>query len=183
MKRIFSVVLIAALLMASVSACGGDPDAAATVTAGSVQEPPRETAAEPGPVDLAAFSQAVLTDHDFPGMDRLDPADGEFGAIMLEHAYPGLKDLDLAQLETYMAKSSFSGVELALIQVRNTADAARVKEIFQARIDDMSKPGNYADAAELWQHCARVAASGSYVILVNHEDSDAIVSDFNGLFP
>ena len=166
MKQIISLVLAAALLTASLCACGPD--------SGGGRDKQ---------VDLAAFAQTLQESHEFPGLDRLDPADGEFGAIMLENAYPGLRDMDLEQAEIYLAKSSFSGVEFALIQAGNTADAAKVKEIFDARLDSMTTEGqNYPEAVKLWQRSARVVSNGNYVMLVAHGDSEAIVSEFNALF-
>ena len=114
-----------------------------------------------------------------------DPADEEFGAIMLENNYPGLKDLELEQVEIYMPMISFSGGELALVQAKSEEDAAKVKEIFQARIDAKTTegPGNYPEEVEMWQKYAKVVvANDTYVMLVNHEDADAIVEEFNKLF-
>ena len=103
---------------------------------------------------------------------------------MLENNYPGLKDMDLEQVEVYLAMVSFSGGELALVQAKSPEDAAKVKEIFQARIDTKSTdgPGNYPEEVEMWKRAAKVAENGSYVMLVNHEDSQAIVDEFNALF-
>lgn len=160
MKRIISLALAVALLTASLCACGGQDKQ----------------------VDLAAFAQTVL--ERFPMMNRADPADEDEGAVMLDNYYPGLRDMDLAQVEIYLAKSSFSGVELALVQARNAGDAARVKEIFDARVTLKSTdgPNNYPEEVELWQRCAAVASNGSYVMLVNCEDSAVIVDEFNALF-
>ena len=36
--------------------------------------------------------------------------------------------------------------------------------------------------SEPWQRDARIATQGSYVLLVCHEDADAIVDEFNALF-
>lgn len=186
MKEIISLVLAAVLLTASLSACGSDtdPNATATVPASATQEPSQEVTAEPSQVDLSAFAQAILENHEFPKLDRIDPADGEFAEIMLENSYPGLKDMDLAQAEVYLAMISFSGVELVLVQAQNAGDAAKVKEIFDARIAAKTTEGrgNYPEEIKLWQRSARMASNGNYVMLVCHEDSDAIVSEFNGLF-
>ena len=167
MKRIFSLALAAALLVASLSACGSD--------SGGGQDKP---------VDLAAFAQTLMENHEFPMLDRLDPTDAEFGAAMLENAYPGLKDMDLEQTEVYLAMISFSGGELALVQAKNADDAARVKEIFDGRVAAKTTegPGNYPEEVELWQHNSAVVSSGNYVMLVNNEDSEAIVNEFNELF-
>lgn len=160
MKRILALSLLLALLCA----CGG--------SSGDGQEKQ---------IDLAVFAQTLQEDHEFPILNRLDPAD-EFDAVMLESIYPGLKDMDLKQIEVYLA-SSFSGVELALVQAKSTDDNARVKKIFDARVAAKTTEGsnNYPDAAKLWQYSSAVVSNGSYIMLVNHEDSAAIVSEFNGL--
>ena len=104
---------------------------------------------------------------------------------MLENNYPGLKDMDLEQLEVYLALISFSGGELALVQAKNEEDAAKVKEILQARIDAKTTegPGNYPEEVEMWLHNSKlVTANDTYVMLVCHQDADAIVDEFNALF-
>ena len=135
-------------------------------------------------VDLAAFAQTVQENHEFHSLERADPEDAEVGAVMLGNWYPGLTDLDLEQVEIYTAMISFSGGELALVQAKNAEDAAKVKEIFQARLDSKTTegPGNYPEEVEMWQRSAKVVDHGNYVMLVNHEDSEAIVNEFNALF-
>lgn len=135
-------------------------------------------------VDLAAFAQTVQENHEFHSLERADPEDAEVGAVMLGNWYPGLTDLDLEQVEIYTAMISFSGGELALVQAKNAEDAAKVKEIFQARIDQKSVDdiGNYPEEVEMWKNYARLVENGNYVMLVNHEDSEAIVNEFNALF-
>ena len=171
MKRCFSLTLAAALLMASLSAC--------VSTSGGGQNKQ---------VDLAAFAQTVQENHEFSGfLERVDPEDegmGEQMAQILDRDYSGLSDLELEQMEIYMSMISFSGGELALVQAKNADDAAAVKDIFQARIDAKTTegPNNYPEEVELWQHNSAVASNGSYVMLVNSEDSAAIVSEFNDLF-
>ena len=133
--------------------------------------------------DLAAFAQTVQENHEFAMLERADPAD-ELGAVMLGNYYPGLSDLDLEQVEVYLAAISFSGGELALVQAKNASDAAKVKEIFDGRVASKTTegPGNYPEEVELWQHNSAVVSNGSYVMLVNHEESKAIVDEFNELF-
>ena len=106
------------------------------------------------------------------------------GATMLGNYYPGLTDLDLEQVEIYMPMISFSGGELAVVQAKSAEDAAKVKEIFQARLDSktVEGPGNYPEEVEMWKRSAKVADHGNYVLLVNHDDSEAIVNEFNALF-
>ena len=135
-------------------------------------------------MNLTAFAQSFQENHQFAPLEKADPADEELGAIMLENNYPGLKDMDLEQTEVYLPMISFSGGELALVQAKSAEDAAKVKEIFQARIDAKSTegPGNYPEEVEMWQRSAQVAENGNYVLLVCHDGADAIVEEFNALF-
>ena len=111
------------------------------------------------PVDLAAFAQSVQTSHPFASLEKADPADEELGAIMLENNYPGLK-------------------------AKDADGAAKVKEIFQARVTAKTTdgPGNYPEEVEMWQRSAQVVENGNYIMLVCHDDADAIVEEFNALF-
>lgn len=165
MKKVIALCAAAALCLSLLAACG-----------------PKEP--EEKQVDLAAFAQTVQSSHEFSALEKADPADEELGAIMLENAYPGLKDMDLDQLEAYLPMISFSGGELVLAKAKSPEDAAKVKEIFQARIEAKTTegPGNYPEEVEMWQRSAKVVDNGSYVMLVNHGDSEAIVSEFNALF-
>lgn len=162
MKKLFALCTAAVLCLSLLTACG-----------------PKEP--EEKQVDLAAFAQTVQENHEFAALEKADPADQEMGAIMLENNYPGLKDMDLEQLEVYLAMISFSGGELAMVQAKNAEDANKVKEIFQARMDSKRTdgPGNYPEEVEMWQRSSKVTVNGNYVMLVNHEDCDAIVSEFN----
>ena len=164
MKRILSLCAAAALCLSLLSACAGKQ-------------------AEKD-VDLAAFAQTLTENHEFAAfVQRVDPTDEEFGGVMLDNSYPGLKDLDPEQMEVYLCMVSFNSGEFALVRAKSTEDAAKVKEIFQARIDGMTEEGlNYPDTIELWTNSAKVADNGTYVMLVCHEDADAIVDEFNALF-
>lgn len=171
MKRIIALCTAGLLLLAALSACG-----------------PKEPQAQDKQVDLAAFAQTLTENHEFSGfLERIDPEDeemGQFMAEMLGSYYPGLTDLELEQMEVYMSMASFSSGELALAQAKNADDAAKVQEIFQARVDTKTTdgPNNYPAEVELWQRGSQVVANGNYVMLVCAEDCDAIVSEFNALF-
>lgn len=160
-NRMFALCALMALCLSLLSACGGGK--------------------EEKKADLAAFAQAVQENHEFHSLERADPEDPELGAVMLGNWYPGLTDLDLEQVEIYMPMVSFSGGELALVEAKSAEDAAKVKEIFQARMDSKRTdgPGNYPEEVEMWQRSSKVTVNGNYVMLVNHEDCDAIVSEFN----
>lgn len=173
MKKLIALCTAAVLCLSLLSACGD---------AGKESSP----SIEPGKdVGLGAFAQTVQENHEFAALEKADPADEEVGVIMLENNYPGLKDMDLEQLEVYLPLVSFSGGELALAQAKSPEDAAKVKEIFQARIEAKSTegPGNYPEEVEMWQKHAKVTvANDTYVMLVNHQDSEAIIGEFEALF-
>lgn len=203
MKKIIALCAGAALCLSLLSGCfGGNstqseaPSSPAesltpSVPAESLQ-PTQEPSAAPeasqpvqsGGVDLAAFAQTVQENHEFSSLERADPKDAEVGAVMLGNWYPGLTDLDLEQVEIYTPMVSFSGGELALVQAKTPEDAAKVESIFQARVDAKSTdgPGNYPEEVEMWQRSAKVVTNGNYVMLVNHEDSEAIAKEFEALF-
>ena len=174
MKKLISLCTAAVLCLSLLSACGPKANQGDSPSV------------DPGKAaDLAAFAQTVQENHEFASLEKADPADEELGAIMLENNYPGLKDMDLEQVEVYLPLISFSGGELALAQAKSAEDAAKVKEIFQARIDSKTTegPGNYPEEVEMWQRSAQVAvANDTYVMLVCHGDADAIVSEFEALF-
>ena len=170
MKRIFALCAAAALCLTMLSACASE------------KQPEAKDA------DLAAFAQTLAENYEFGGfLQRIDPSDeqmGEMMAQMLDNYYPGLTGMELEQLEVYMSMISFSSGEFALAQAKSADGAAQVKDIFQARVDSKTTegPGNYPEEVEMWQRDARIATQGSYVLLVCHEDADAIVDEFNALF-
>lgn len=172
-KKLIALCTAAVLCLSLLSACGPRTD-----QEGSPSGTPDKSA------DLAAFAQTAQENHEFAALEKADPEDPDVGALMLENNYPGLKDMDLEQLEVYMPMISFSGGELALAQAKSAEDAARVKDIFQARIDAKSVEGlgNYPEEVEMWQRSAQLVENGNYVMLVCHEDADAIASEFNALF-
>ena len=174
MKKFIALCTAAVLCLSLLSACSGGKDENPSNAPGKA-------------IDLSAFAQTVQENHEFYSLNRVDPEDADLGemmAQMLDNYYPGLSDLDLNQMEIYMPMISFSGGELALVRAKSAEDAAKVKEIFQSRIDSKSVegPNNYPEEVEMWQRSAKVADYGNYVLLVNHDDSEAIVSEFNAAF-
>lgn len=169
-KKVFALLLTLCML-AALAACSN--------SAGQPSEPEVEET----PVDLAAFGQTLTENYEISGfLQRMDPSD-EMGAGMLDAYFPGLKEMDLEQMEVYLCMISFNTGEFSLVQAKNAGDAAKVKELFEARITAMTEEGmNYPDTIERWVKSAKVADHGSYVMLVCHDDVDAIVEEFNALF-
>ncbi len=132
-------------------------------------------------VDLAAFYETVQSNYSLPSMTAADQ-------VLMDQFYAGLSAISLNQNQVYVNAMTMNNGELALVEVKNSADVDKVKAIFQARIDYMVGDGNgpggawYPEPTRIWDECSRIVSNGSYVMMVVGEDCDSIVSDFNALF-
>lgn len=136
-------------------------------------------------VDMAAFALSIMENYTFSGfVERMEPTDEDFGAYMLANYYPGLTDLDLEQLEAYLCVVAMNSGDLILVQARDSDNAAKAKEIFEARIAAATDRTvvNYPDTVENWTCFVEVVDHGDYVMLVCNKDCDDIVEDFRLLF-
>ena len=124
-------------------------------------------------VDLSAFYSTVTTNHQFGMLSLAD-------ATMIKDVYPGLSDIKTNQCLPYINMMTMNSGEIALVEVADSSDVDTVKGIFQDRID--AQVAGYPSAIEAWQNNSRVVSNGSYVMMVVHEDCDAIVNEFNALF-
>lgn len=52
-----------------------------------------------------------------------------------------------------------------MVEVADSADAAKVRDIFQTRVDTMANDTMYPDEAAMWKNSAAVSVNGSYVVL------------------
>ena len=139
------------------------------------EEKPQEKPAA-GSVDLKAFYDATIASHTFQMLQ-------EFTGEVLETYYPGMGDIDTKQCLVMGTMMSMNNGEFCLVEVTNSADVETVKGIFQSRIDYMVEGGAwYPGPTELWTNSSRVVSNGNYVMMVVHEDCDAIVDEFNALF-
>ena len=142
---------------------------------------PEPTPEPAGKVDLAAFYSSVTSQYEF-GFLELASAD------LMDGFYPGLSAIAAEQRLVYITQMSMNNGEFGLVQVKNSADVAAVKAVFQARIDYMVGDGNgpggawYPGPTEQWQNNSRVVSNGNYVMMVVHENCDDIVAAFNALF-
>lgn len=151
--------------------------AVALVACGNTAAKPTAT---PEPVDLAAFAEKYVSEQLMPPL--LDTNE-DMGKQILDTSYAGLSDLDLEQCLPYVSMMSINNTEMVLVQTKNADDVAKVKEIFQARIDAMVNGGAfYPETTEIWTNNAEIVEKGNYVAVIVSEDKDAIVEAFNGLF-
>ena len=134
----------------------------------------------PEPVDLAAFGEKYVTDQVMPPV--LD-TEADMGKQILDMNYAGLSEMELEQCVAYVSMMSINNSEMVLVQAKNADDAAKVKEIFQARIDNMLNGGTlYPETIDIWTNNAQIVENGNYVALVVSTDKDAIVEAYNALF-
>lgn len=142
---------------------------------------PEPTPTPAAGVDLAAFYKSVTGQYEFGFLELAS-------AELMDGFYPGLSGISTEQCLVYITKMSMNNGEFGLVQVKNSADVAAVKAVFQARIDYMVGDGNgpggawYPGPTEQWQNNSRVVSNGNYVMMVVHENCDDIVAAFNALF-
>lgn len=141
-----------------------------------------DTSTPAGNVDLSAFASEVMESYEFGFLSLADEA-------TLDGLYPGLKDISTDQMLVYVVQMTMNNGEFGLVQVKDSKDVDTVKAIFQARIDRMTgadgqgNPGAwYPGPTEQWKNNSRVVSNGNYVMMVVHENCDAIVDAFNALF-
>ena len=178
MMRKWMMTLLAAALLLTATACGGDtgntdvPDTADVALnsfyAGLEQEYGwTEDAANSGPDDL------LMTN-----------IEGD----MLESYYPGLGELDTEQLVAKMPMMSSLVNEVVFLQCATEEDADRAEEILQDRIayqvGDEENPGGawYPESIAAWEK-AQVVREGTYVALIASAEHQAeIVEQFQKQF-
>ena len=166
-------------------------------------EPKPETKPEPKPetkpevkpeekpaktVDLTAFYGAfeqLLTEK--YGEDGA-PVLAEMNDEMLDAFYPGLTGVSAKQVLVAGPMISAVVSEIALVEVQNSADVQKVKDIFQTRINtqvgDDANPGAamYPASIEGWKTGSRIVSNGNYVMMIVIECADDVVSLFNSQF-
>lgn len=132
-------------------------------------------------VDLAAFSESVTANENWPS---LMPTEGE----ALDSLYPGLSGISTKQKVVYTPMISAAAGELALVEVSNSSDVQKVKDIFQARISyqvgDEKNPGGafYPGSIESWKNTAKVVSNGNYIMLAVGDGAASAVQSFQALF-
>ena len=162
MKRLLSILLSVALLLA-LAACGkGGNDAPA-------KEAP----------DLNQYYEdfmASLPEDDQPAMMDLE-------ADLLSQTYPGLENIQTKQLVAKAAMIAMVAYEFALVEVEDSSKVQEVADIFQARIDYKIEDGAfYPMTLEGWEN-AKVVTQGNVVALIVAQDrQEQAVEAFNKLF-
>ena len=196
MKKKFLALILALTL--SLTACGGKdaPAQDGGPDAPEVNAPEGGEAADPGEagppaetgadVDLAAFYDTLRAEDTWPELMSL--TEDETAAELLDSYYPGLSEISTKQRGVYIAAISAAVGEIALVEVENADDAAKVKDIFQARIDyqvgDDGAPGGawYPETIEGWKTKSQIVSHGNYVMLAVGDAAEAAAERFEALF-
>ena len=146
MKKLIPL-LLAAVLVLSCAACAD----------GGSEGP------EPG-TPLANFYDAVMT---------AQPADAEAVVLFPEqdpgligNFYPGLLDLDLNQSAAYFPPIVTHPCELVMVEVKNSGDIQKVRDIFNARIETGSDNAAYPESSIGWASRAQIQQAGNFVAMI-----------------
>ncbi len=92
--------------------------------------------------------------------------------------YPGLSDISLKQEEIYMPAITGFAQEIALVEVENTDDVEKVKEIFNKRIEQGKEEGACDPGVnKIWERNAVVQVKGNYVAMIVLPDGYTIPED------
>lgn len=121
----------------------------------------------------------------YDGFNATMAVEGDY----LTNYYPGLSKIATKQQAIYTTMMSAAVCEIALVEVKTSADVQKVKDIFQARVDYQvgtdDAPGGawYPASIEGWKTGSRIVSKGNYVMLIAFPDgADQIVADFNREF-
>lgn len=130
-------VFCMALLMLAMTACGKD-------TSGGGQS-----------VDLRAAYEAAIAQVNEELGDNAPALLEETAVELLNGYYPGIADIQLKQSVFFLSPTATS-CEVAMVEVADSADAAKVRDIFQTRVDTMANDTMYPDEAAMWKNSATV---------------------------
>ena len=173
MKKLIALTL-SLMLVFSMVACGNtgsNAGSSAGSSAGSVEETPEIKSA-----DLQAFYEKTFMNENMPMMGVME---GE----MLDAFYAGLSALNLKQCIVAMPMISAVAAEVALVEVNDAADLAKVEEIFKARIQSQVDGGAFYPATiETWEKSSQIVTNGNTIMMICLETKDEVVKSFNELF-
>ena len=180
MKKLISVILVLTLVFA-LAACGGK-DTTSTPSTPSTSNPTTSTPVVEDKVeeiksaDLQAFYESTFVNENMPMM-------GVMEAEALDAFYAGLTALELKQCIVAMPMMSAVAAEVALVEVANADDLAKVEEIFKARIQTQVDGGAWYPATiEAWEKNAEIITHGNTMMMIVLDPKDDVVKAFNELF-
>ena len=171
-KRIFALLLIAAMSFSLLAGCGSKDDEKTPETNNPETSAPTENQDPAFGADLAEFYNKIMAAAE-EGPFMMDVA---AEAEMLEMTYPGLKDIETKQLVAFTPAMSAVAIEFAFVEVANAADVETVKTIFQTRIDNQVNGGAwYPETIEGWQNNSEIVVIDNYICLFVCSEKDGMI--------
>ena len=172
MKKILALALATVMALGVLAGCG-PKDAANGSASGSSSAAAKEA-------DLTA----VYTEIEKKMIEKLGGEDNAPGMVamegeMLDMSYPGLNELGVKQCVVMGPMISAVAVEFALVEANDADQAAKVAEMFQARIDAQVEGGAwYPETIEGWKNNSKIVTAGNYVMLAVMEDNADYIEIF-----
>ena len=162
MKRIFTLLLTAALLTTLLTGCGSSGKQETTVDLNALWTEISELDSDWGETYFVDLTE--------------DPE-------LLENYYPGLGDIPTKQMVAKAPMMSFVVNEVVFLQCENEEDAAKAAAILQERIDTQAEGGAwYPESMEAWSR-GQVIQQGTYVAMIaSAEHQEDWADSFNALF-
>ena len=176
MKKILSLVLMAALCISLLAGCGSKTEQPETPDTNKPEaSAPVESQKPAFSADLTEFFNKIMNAaEEGPFMMDL-AADAE----MLEFMYPGLGAVETKQLVVQAPAMSAVAIEFAFAEVANAADVETVKTIFQTRINTQVDGGAwYPETIEGWQNNSEIVIIDNYVCLFVCPEKDGMIEAF-----
>ena len=171
-KRVFALLLIAAMSFSLLAGCGSKDDEKAPETNNPETSAPTENQDPAFGADLTEFYNKIMAAAE-EGPFMMDIA---AEAEMLEANYPGLKDIETKQLVAFTPAMSAVAIEFAFVEVANAADVETVKTIFQTRIDNQVNGGAwYPETIEGWQNNSEIVVIDNYICLFVCAEKDGMI--------
>ena len=171
MKKLISMILVLSLVFA-LAACGGKDAASGSNGAAGSEGKVEEIKS----ADLQAFYDSTFTGENMPMMGVMDKE-------ALDAFYAGLTALELKQCIVAMPMISAVPAEVALVEVADAADLAKVEEIFKARIAYQIEGGAFYPATvEAWEKSTEIITHGNTMMMICMDPKDEVVKAFNALF-
>ncbi|MEG2039183.1 MAG: DUF4358 domain-containing protein [Oscillospiraceae bacterium] len=148
LKKVISSIICTGIILAGFAGCGGE----------------KKTT----DIDLLTLSSKLQSELTFK--DTLNQLDND----MIATYYPKVDVAKLNESVVFISGTGSTAEEIALFEVKNTADAETVKNAVQERITDQTISFEDYNANEMVKiNNAVVKTSGNYVFLVMCDDYDS----------
>lgn len=109
------------------------------------------------------YNSILASQEDSNGLTLFEETDDE----IIESFYPGISDIALKQKAFYFPPIAGFACEIALVEVEDSKDVEKVKQIFNDRIKTgATTEGCDPGIEEVWERNAKVQSEGNYVCMV-----------------